>query len=448
MRLARVAVLVGLVGSAISPACGEGLPDVPLKLSKNCNEVEVVSLVPRVGQAGEEVVDVSADGTLGDTAWVLLRRSSPDGSRAWVVQQVSVRGVEHEVVIAADDATSLLLSPAPETGRVWVVRDEPGIYQVWRVAPDDPIRPLLGSTDLASFPSAAPPCDGCVEDWPRRLFFLPTGPAIVSLPRASEDANLVVYVAELSTSGPQIVLAAQHELNFPPPCDDSTPESEQFCEEQAMMLRYPEISILGVQQDPRQAVTALFAHRTRSQSYDGEPFPLQSADVLMVDLDLDDMGQPAGMLRSYSASYVGDRVDALFPTAEPPYGMAIDRFASYGLFSHGEGLSRLVQLPAADPEFVELTDRVSLACESCTISLLQLDLDVALGRLVDGAWHLTKLFPDDPSQSGELTYESDAPLTEVASGGLGTFMLRKQGAPPEVVRLRCPEPDVAIDQDG
>ena len=445
-RLAGLALLVGVS----SLACGEGLPNVPLKLSKNCNQVEVAMLVPSVGDgAGEEVLDVAADGTLGETAWVLLRRPTAAGSPEVVVQRVSADRVEHETVLPVEGSSSLALASAPESGRVWVIRDEPGRFEVWRVSPSDPSRPLLGSADLSSFPSAGPPCTGCDSaDWPRRLFFLPTGAALVALPRESFDAALVVWVAPLETSGAQIWLGSEHRLNFEPPCDDSTPESEEFCEQQMESLRYPEISLLALQQDPRQSSTILFGHRTREQMYDGQTFPLESADVFMVSLHLDKDGVPAGVLRSYSGFYAGNPAErpedediSPMPSAEPPYGVAIDRFAAYGLFSNDGRLPRIIQLPDSDPEFVELTERVPLTVDT---SLLQLDRDLALGRLEDGDWQLTKLFPDDPSQSEVRIHQADAAIEQVISGGVGTFMLRKQGAPPEVVRLRCPELDGAL----
>ena len=447
-RLAGLPALVAL--AAIASGCGEGLPDVPLKLSKNCNEVEVVSLVPRVGETDEEVLDVAADGTLGQTAWVLLRRSTAGGGAELVVQRIGPEGVEHEAVLPVDGTATVLLAPAPESGRVWVVRDEPGHLELWRIAPDDASRSLLGSSDLSYFPSAGPPCEGCDhDDWPRRLFFLPNGPALVALPRQSADASLVVWVNLLSTSGAEIRLGSEHRLNFEPPCDDSTPEAQAFCEEQRMNLRYPTISLLGLQQDPRQTTTTLFGHRTREQTYDGEPFPLESADVFMVTLRLEDNGVPAGVLRSYSGFYAGEGTELPgdtppVPTADPPYGVAIDRFAASGLFSNGGTLARIVQLPEADPEFVELTDRVQPDLDA---TLLQLDRDVALGRLVDGAWELTKLFPDDPSQSSVLLHSDDEGIVEVISGGVGTFILHKQSGPPEVVRLRCPDLDAPAEKD-
>jgi len=198
--------------------------------------------------------------------------------------------------------------------------------------------------------------------------------------------------------------------------------------------------LLGVQEDPRQEQTVLFGHRTRVEIYDGQELPIESADVFMITVSLDDTGIPAGVLRSYSGFYAGPGPiiagDSLTPSAQPPFGVAIDRFAAYGLFSNGGIVPRLIQLPDANPDFEELTARLSLDLES---SMLQLDRDLALGTLVDGVWRINKLFPDDPSQSRELRYETDAPIAEVKSGGVGTFMLRKDGTNPEIVRVRCPD---------
>lgn len=431
-----LAVGLGVPGSV---GCDEGLPSVELELSKNCNEVVLETLAARVGD-GAEVLDVAADGVLGQTAWVLLRRPGTSGETEAVVQQVGPMGVHAEVVLPTG-SPSLLLQPAAEAGQVWVVRDEPGTFQVWRVAPEDPVRPLLDSDELSSFPSEGL-CGGCGgSQWPRRLISLPSGPAIASMPTSSLDAGLQVWVGTLDTDGARIRLTREHRLNFEPPCaEDESPEAEAFCEEQRMNLKYPAISLLGVQQDPRQATTVLFGHRTRSQTYDGDPFPLESADVFMVTVSLDGNGDPAGVLRSYSGFYDGaDPPGASvppLPTADPPYGVAIDRFAAYGLFSNGGQLARLIKLPDADPEYDEISSRVPLSIDT---SLLQLDRDLAMGRVVDGAWEITKLFPDDPSQSRFLVHEGDGPITSVRSGGIGTFLVNMQGAAPDVVRIRCPD---------
>lgn len=440
-------VLCAALG-AWTMACGESLPTVELALAKNCTEAEVVTLVPRVGDGtGTEVLDVAADGPTGETAWVALRRPSATGGSEVVVQRVSAAGVEHEVLLPIE-SSGVSLQPAPETGRVWVVREDFGELQLWRLTPDDPVRPVVGSSDLSSFPSANA-CLGCDElPWPRRLIFLPTGPALVSMPRSSTDAALVVWVGTLDTNGAEVRLDREHRLNFEPPCDGLTPEEEVLCEQERDDLQYPEISLLGVQQDPRQPQTVLFGHRTRVQIYDGQEFPLESADVFMVAVFEEDDGTPAGVLRSYTGFYDGPsrpgEVPPL-PTADPPYGLAIDRFASYGLFSNGGVLARLIVLPNDTPDFTELSARVVLPLD---VALMQLDRDLAMGRVVDGAWEITKLFPDDPAQSKTLRHEADAPITAVASGGLGTFLLRKQGKPPEVVRVQCSVLPVDASEEG
>ena len=126
-------------------------------------------------------------------------------------------------------------------------------------------------------------------------------------------------------------------------------------------------------------------------------------------------------------------------------GIAIDRFASYGLFSNGGVLPRIIQLPNTDPDFIELSGRVPLTLDT---HLIQLDLDLAMGRLDEGRWEITKLFPDQPSQSEVLLYETNAPIEQIVQGGMGMFMLRKDEAPPEVVRVRCPVEEVASDSTG
>lgn len=432
--------------------CDEGLPEIELKLSKNCNELEVVPLATTVGGGiGERVLDVAADSGTGDRAWVLVRRPDPaGGDDVLAVQQVDLAGVVREIVLAIpiESATRLSLRPDPASDHVWVVREEPGVYELIDIDPNDAVQPVHGSDNLIGFPRADDLCSPCdTSDWPRELIFLPNGPALVAMPTFSVDSVLMVWVTNLDTTGALIRTSSEHQLNFEPPCDDSTDAGAAFCEEMKMSLLYPEITLLGTQQDPRQDQTSMFGHRVRRQIYDGEALPIDSADVFMITVFVDDTGVPAGVLRSYSGFYSGEGPSGQFapePTADPPYGIAIDRFAAYGLFSNGGVVPRLVQLPNSDPDFNELTARTSLPLD---IRLLQLDRDLALGRLDGGRWELTKLFPDDPVQSGSSTYETDAPIVEVRSGGMGTFMLEKDGRPPELVRLRCPAPEVTEVED-
>jgi len=442
------AVLALLVGA--SSCGGEGLPEIAVKLSKNCNEVEVRSLVPRVPlEPGTIVLDVATDSTVTDTVWLLLRRPTDDGEGELIVQLQSSGGVEAEYRLetSALISPSLSLQPAPDAGQVWVVREEPGVFELWRIDPDDPLAPILPSENLVDFPTDGPLCSPCDSgEWPRRLFFVEGQPAVVSLPTFSVDAGLVVWAGRLDTSGLLIRMADEHRLSFEPPCEDDTPEAQAACAEQRMNLTYPEVTLLGVQEDPRREQTMIFGHRTKAESYDGDPFPLESADVFMVGLFLDEGNRPEGILRSYSGFYTPEGpIDASappLPSASPPFGMAVDRFAAYGLFSNGGVLPRLIQLPEADPDFEELSGRIPLELDT---TLLQMDRDLAMGRLVDGQWEVTKLFPDEPSQSGVLLYGGAEPITEVVSGGVGTFMLRKGDAPPEVVRLRCPQTDPAAE---
>ncbi|MCH9681060.1 MAG: hypothetical protein K0V04_06485 [Deltaproteobacteria bacterium] len=437
---------VAALAVGLSAGCGEGLPEVSLQLSKNCNEVEIQPLVAQVAAgAGEQVLDIAADGSLGDTAWVLVRRPTEDLEDELLVQRVGPNGIDREIAISipASAASALSLHPASESGEVWVVRDEPGRYQLLRVAPDDPDRPLLGSDNFALFPPETTLCNPCDPSaWPRYLVFLPGGPVVVAVPPFSIDAGLIVWVGQVDLEGASMRLGNEHRLNFEPPCEDESPAGQVACDDDRMTLIYPEITVLGVQQDPRQTQTVMFGHRTRNRLQNDVPIPIDSADVFMVSVFLDSNGTPAGVLRSYSGSFSQPPGSVTFPplpSTDPPRGVAIDRFASYGMFSNGGEVTRLVQLPDSNPDFVELSNRIELPV---SVQLLQLDRDLAIGELVDGGWELTKLFPDDPSQSERMRYTASTPITEIVSGGIGTFLVRKQDAPPEVLRVRCPNLDV------
>ena len=440
-----------LAAAILLTSCGEGLPTVSLKLSKNCNQLEVVPIAPAVATGDDEVVlDVAADSGVGDSAWILVRRTEAASEDALVVQRVDASGVVFEQPLPFPDDLwpALSLQADPESGRVWVIRREPGVFELVRIAPDDLARPVLGSDNLIDFPSdsglcAPVPCD--TNSWPRALIFLPNGPLLASMPPFSVNAALVVEVTVLDTDGSLIRRTNEQTLSFEPPCSAEGPEGEAFCQEERESLLYPQITLLGVQQDPRQDQTVLFGHRSRRMVFMDQEFPIDSADVFMVTISLE--GQtPAGVLRSYSGFYSGSDGGPVghspTPTTQPPFGVAIDRFASYGLFTNGGVVPRLVQLPYDNPDFSELTARSPLSLDT---QLLQMDRDLALGHVRDGNWELIKFFPDDPSRSGELTYRTDAPIEEAVSGGVGTFMLEKTDAPPEIVRVRCLEAEIESD---
>lgn len=437
--------------AALASGCGEGLPEVPLTLAKNCNEAQLVRLLDVGLGSGERILDVAADGVTEARAWVLVRRELPGDDDALVVQLRGAAGVEHEQVLPIPAVVSpgLSLRPDPATRRVWVVRAEPGLWSVYRVATDDPGRELLSSDNLAAFPSEQVLCDPCdTSTWRRDLVFLSSGPAVVSVPPFSIDAGLIIWAANLDITSTQVRVGGGNRLNFEPPCDDDiSPEGQAACEMDRMTLTYPEITVLGVQQDPRRPQAAIFGHRVRRRIYDNEDIPLDSADVFMASVFIDSQGGgTAGVLRSYSGIYSGafdlpPEDYELLPGTQPPFGIASDRFATYGLFSNGGVLPRIVQLPNDDPDFIELTDRAfALEVDS---QLLQMDRDLAFGRIDEnGRWVVHKFFPDDPSRSRDLVYEPRTPITAVRGGGIGTFLLEKEEGPAEVVRLRCPEASV------
>ena len=126
----------------------------------------------------------------------------------------------------------------------------------------------------------------------------------------------------------------------------------------------------------------------------------------------------------------------LYAPAGPEDGaVVIDSRAMYVQYDSGVS-SVIVQKAALDDRFDTLTDELDLEMfEDST--LLQLDEDIALGRIVDGAWEVVKLFPDAPDASRVTLHEAGSELERVVFAGPGSFLLHEADGGPDLVRLRC-----------
>jgi hypothetical protein len=122
------------------------------------------------------------------------------------------------------------------------------------------------------------------------------------------------------------------------------------------------------------------------------------------------------------------------PLLGAPSGLAIDEHATYALYPTYDAGPQLVRVPTIGSTFEVLT---GLAVDE-TMTMLQLDGDVALSRIVDGAWEITKLFPDAPVESRVTRYEASSPVVHVTPAGPGAFMLHREDEP-SLVHVRCRE---------
>lgn len=436
------------LGCALATAatgCAEELPPILVDISKNCNEVEVTVVIPRLGDhrasefpAPQEVVDVAADGAEPGSAWTLVVPG--DGDPAVPANLAVQRIIDDRVVrqatldVPAANRASMRLVSSPVAGEVYAVRELPGTFRVWKVSQVETGVIVQGSTELASFPndthSCPTTCD--VADWPRRLIFLDREPYLMALPPESPTVAISVWIGELS-SGPSgggaFSIAAEHRLNFEPRCEPGlTADELALCEANKALVSHPAVGLLATQNDPRPGTFAMLAYRERQE----EGLPLSTRDVFVVHVFLDDDRVPQGILRSEEVSQFGT-----MPPPGEPTGVAVDGFATYALVTAQPVGTKLLRLSSLEQGFEE----VALELDDGH-RLLQLDSDLALARLEDGVWEIDKLFPDAVEQSQITIYEGEGPIDAIEAAGPGLFALHREGTGTELVRVECAEPDI------
>ena len=127
----------------------------------------------------------------------------------------------------------------------------------------------------------------------------------------------------------------------------------------------------------------------------------------------------------------------LVPPASPDDGaVVIDSRAMYVKYDGGAS-PVIVQKADLDDTFDTLTDELAIDI-SRDSTLLQLDEDMALGRITDeGAWEIVKLFPDAPNESRLTLYEPGSDIERVAFAGPGSFLVHEADGGPDLVRVAC-----------
>jgi len=420
--------------AALCGSCSSELAPIVLDISKNCNEVEVHVLADNLGESADgtrdEILDVAADYATSASSWVLVVPAGGEAGNLYL-RRLAGDQVVSEVSLGVStqfrDATHLRTSP--DADEVYVTVRTPDEFRVLRVLDRDPVPFVQGSMNMVAFPNDSHTCQPCdTSTWYRDLIFVEGAPYLVSVPPFSPSVAISVWVGRLETSNSDISdfrLASEHRLNFEPRCDPDDPDVDvQLCQASNALVSHPNVQVLGRQSDPRTGTAALFASRERVEEGN-----LASAyDVFVVLIGLDNDGVPAGILRSEQSDFIATQPPG------PPSGLAVDPFATYTLVTMpGEG-PQLLRLPRVnfDDGFTEL-QVPNLEGQS----LAQLDGDIALTRVLAGAFEVTKLFPDSVEQSQTTRYETDAPILEARPAGPGRFVLRRGDAAPQLVTLVC-----------
>lgn len=417
---------------------------IVVDVAANCNAVDVeltlANLDPRDGTS-LRVLQTASDGP-DETGWWLLV-SAPDDTGEDTLQLWHLRDgvIDTSVLLGLppDLAVALDLRPGPVAGEAWLLRRSPGLFHLWQVdASVEP--PLVGvSGNLGGFPSSNLLCRDnefgfatrCpTTDWHRDLVFLGDHgtPFLISVPPFSPDASTSIYLGDLVRGGgTSLFLVQERPLEFTAPCDATLPIADfATCEERLDEMSYPRIEVLAAQHDSRPAFTNLLLLRERAEYNVLSPYP----DVVALSLRLTDNGIAGGILKT-------EQDGRVLPMVGPPSGLAIDHHATYLLYATIDRGPQLLRVPNLGPTFEVLED-VPLGPE---VSLIQLDGDVALSRVVDGAWEVTKLFPDAPEQSTITEYTAETEVLSVDGAGPGSFMVHRADGGPDLLRVRCAEGD-------
>lgn len=429
--------LVLLLAMALQPACAEAEPSIRLDVNKNCNEAEVRRVLTDIGTDAAALLDAALDPG-SDTVWLLFAVENGE-SPGVEVRRVVDGLLQQSIVIPRPPMPGTFsLRPSPDPEQVWVVYRGDGTFRLWRVDPllaaQGGVEPVQPSRELASFPHDTFACVVCDKGgWHRDLVFLDGRPFAVSVPPESTSASVSVWVGPLGAVPPDtgtLEVVTEHRLEFQKTCPFTGDVfQDEACEASKATISYPSVTVLARQIDPRYFTTRLLVHRDRAE----EGVPDTISDVFVVSLGIDADGVPQGILRSYQDPYGA--------TVGPPSGIAVDDFASYALYTTQFAGTRLLRLPSPPGEldFEDLSLEVQPLDDDTQI--LQLDADIAIARIDDGAWRVTKLFPDALSRSVTTDYRADAPITAAHGIGAGAFLLEKEGDDPEIVRVRCLEPE-------
>lgn len=413
------------------------LAPIELDVSTNCNEVEVLTIAAGIQSSARPwhtIVAAAVDRAAGASAWLLVVRSVDGGlDQLALVHVDEALQVDHDIVVdlPVGFADQLELVAADTVGVVYLTQRAPGTFYVRRY--DASLAsPLSAST--ANLATIFPPCDidgneipdTCdASSWFQDLVFFgddPSMPYALTFPPMSGDASVDVTPTALREYLQVYPLDNERTLDFSPACDDSLPLEElEDCESFLASLTFPVLESAGLARDAEAGIVALALYREVKVGDD----PVTVADLPLVLLGLNEFQEPSGFLR----------VEPSLP--EPrntaPRGVTFDTSAAYVLYTAVDDSSVLVRAAHSAPTLERLDD-LDIADD---MTMLQLDEDIALHHIVDGAWEILKLFPDAPRRSVTTVHAPDAAVEAVIPAGRSSFVVRTADGDADLVQVRC-----------
>jgi hypothetical protein len=432
-----------VLGAALTITGCEAFALAPIELdvSSNCNVVEAVVTAAGVqspARPWEAVVAASADRPGAPSAWLLVVRTSSSGTDQLALLHVDeALSIDREVILDAPaglaEQFEFVASGAP--GIVYLTQRAPGTFYVRRYDANQPTPLSASSPNLATLPA---PCDldadGTFEscdasDWSQDLVFFGQDrqPFALTFPPSTESFAIEITPTPLDPFlSPAFPLDPDRTIVFAERCDEDLPVTDfEACQALVQQRSYPKLRSLGLRSDLPRGFTMLALYR-ETQLSDGLA---RVADVPIVLLGTGDLGAPSGILQ----------VDLQLPAPRdtPPHGVAVDANATYVHYTATDGAPVLTRATRAPPELERLDGRFDFPEGA---ELLQLDDDIALHRIVDGAWEILKLFPDAPTRSETTIVTLDAPVVGIRPAGPATFLVQREDGVADLVHVRCAVP--------
>ena len=422
-----------LVGFAVACDNTPQFQTIVVDIAANCNEAQVVPAV--TGFTDARVIDAASDGPDEPGWWLLVSApeepNAPETLQLWhtVGDEVDVRV---PLGLPPDLEHAMSLRPGATPGQAWLLRRSDGVMVIWHVDANESV-PLVGvSHDLGGFPATNRLCRDAMDfpsrcdtsSWRRDLLLLGDegAPFVVAVPPFSPTASTYVYLGDLlHGSGSSLFLVQEREFEFESRCDPALPIQDfATCEERNRDVTYDVVEALAVQQDLRRSHVNVLLYRERVDGVVPAPIP----DIVVLTLGLSSSGITGGLVKAEPKGRALPMVGLS--------GIAVDDHATYVLHQTYDRGPQLVRLPNRGSTFTVLED---IALEGAT--LMQLDADIALSRVVSGSWEITKVFPDSPRQSRVTVHETAEPLLGVAPAGPGAFLLRQDDGAVDLVHVRC-----------
>jgi len=426
-RHASLLVLAGCGSFELSP--------IELDVSTNCDEVDVVTIRSGIESASRPwhtIVAAAVDRAGEASGWLLVVRAVPGG-----LDQLALVHIDNDLQVDRDVVIDLPvglvhqleLVAADEVGVVYTTQRAPGTFYIRRYDASQASPFAASSSNLATISAPCDPDNDEVPDpcdaslWFQDLVFFGDDapqPYALTFPPMSADASINVTPTplELDLSAPN--LDNKRTIEFSPRCDgELSVEDLEVCQTLIDSLSYPVLEAAGLARDVGSGIAVLAIYREVQTRDD----PTIVADMPLLFFELE---SPRFSLR------VG--LDLPSPRNAPPRGLAVDTAASYLFYNSTDGSPVLARGAHSSPTLERLDGGLDIPPG---MELLQLDEDVALHRIVDGAWEILKLFPDAPRNS-KLTVHAPEPGVEaVVAAGRSAFVVRTTDGNADLVQLRC-----------